>query len=194
MLDNNLHLERGLEELGEVLEEREFIFTAEDPLVVLEKRARDAEQKATTPEEYEALSEEIDIEFGPAWTRSDLGMYLQSFLSEKDTGDLKMNLWELLYNAWGHGSNYCENGNVTVKVFLGKNRKILISVEQPGSGFDSQKVFAESEGKPREGRLESHGGGMQRIRFNEAAFGYEKVVTAKKNHFRSLLLQRLKDI
>ncbi len=194
MFSQELTLQSALDELGENRSYSSFLFTKESALVRLDHQLSIFEKSSLSPEAREKASEPLHLAFNREWQKCDLYLFLRRNLDDSIFGKVEEDVLELLYNAWEHGSLYCETGPVSVEVFL-DGAQLCISIEQNGDGFKAAEKIALAECKEDHNGI-ARGMGLVRIRQSrpEVRFGFEHVVKDHQDKFRSLVVRSLGSI
>ena len=166
MLDRDLTIERGLTEIGEIVQESHLTITPDAPVVKILKASRlrhnelfamrkvytdtsllggiRANRRKTTEEEYYSLGKELpqlglecfDQCAKTLWQSTDIDHADSWMASNPHFSDP---FFEAIQNAIEHGTNFCENGNVEVHCTTG-TEGILAVISQPNPGLSSKKV------------------------------------------------------
>jgi len=199
MLSRKLQYDSALEKIGDIVETATFVFRRNDPLVTMAKELRaEEEQLARDGKGRDSLSNEYyekNRMLSRHWKESGFMEFLRK-VTPKHSGDIvniDRNLFEILLNAWDHGMDE-EDSIVTMEICVGENRKLFISVEQSGEGFDYEKTYRKACRKKERERDRARGGGMARIRCElSTLFGYERTVQDEQQRFRSLLFRTLSE-
>jgi anti-sigma regulatory factor (Ser/Thr protein kinase) len=179
MLRENLTAAQAKDEVGENPEEFTYVFTATDPYVVANKAAAADESSDTPDDVLQAHARAVN--------RAQRTHPFYMHLEQGDLFEAEPDITEMLWNAFEHGSNWCQDGNVTVRIFRDPStKKWLVAIEQPGDGFDVAERLQIGVRYQLRGML--RGGGSATVERSPYAFGFEKDVAGQQHVFRTLIL------
>jgi hypothetical protein len=181
MLDAGLTFQGGIDRIGESPEEFHHEFTNRDPYVVATRKAAEAEVRGVDVYTSEELTIMMD-----AWKNCPLQQCLRSHGMSYYYESVVV---EMLWNAFEHGSSWCEAGPVGVRIFFDTIKNIfLLSIEQPLEGFDISKIMNHT--RYNVGNV-TRGGGLALVKNEESTVGFESV-TEGQSKFRTLIFDRIR--
>jgi|GEM_PF-5897816 len=131
MFDPELHERRVLKEMGENPTEYHYVFTKDNPYVQASKVLMHDQRIAV-----ESTADELKAAI-LHWRNTALHQELEKIGWSFDEDDIQ----ELLWNAFEHGSEWCEKGPVNIRVLCNQDKTILgVLIEQPLEGFDVERL------------------------------------------------------
>lgn len=170
MLDKNFSLEQGLQLVGNPVETRKLVLTAQDDAVKNYRASMDlfVEAVRTGDLVFDPEKESYHLVRGADLSKfgsiSDLYASLPdmvlSFLKDDSPEQLRNLVSEMVLNAVEHGTDYCQKGVVAVEGTIGQKKQLwVVSQPQPGVNF-----FDPEQVKPRDSRDEMYRDDFRRVR------------------------------
>lgn len=173
----DLTLDKGLKELGE-FELEQFILDRGHPIV-----QADEYLLKSTIEGNEIKTDHFSQLSNIAWDDSGLNTL---------TGEVTVLghvTKEMIWNALEYGADWGRKGPVFVNFYISLiNKKILITIEDPGNGFEIEKAVENPTQRAVGNTTRGNGlDTMKRLK-ERFSFSFEKIHQEAKKGFRTLLL------